>query len=158
MSGIIGKQIGDGHGYVDVNGGGHFDFRDRLSIEGLIALISKAPVLITNDSAPLHIAGAFDNEIILIPTCKHPDHLLPYRQGRKDYKAQALYKELACDGYCFRPSETNVHSLTELPGPMDHYLPDPELVVTTALEALENNRCQPSKVLPFRGMSAEMKG
>ena len=144
-AGIIGKQIGAGHGYVEVNGGGHFDFRDRLSIEGLIVLISKAPVLITNDSAPLHIAGAFDNEIILVPTCKHPDHLMPYRQGRKDYKAQVLYKELACNGYYFRPSETNAPSLTTLPGPMERYLPDPELVVTKALEALGNNSHQPSK-------------
>lgn len=96
--GIIGKNENEGHSCLPVvcpkDG---VDYRDKLSVKGLIALISKAKILVSNDSAPIHIAGAFDNHIILIPTCKHPDHILPMRKGSKYYKARALYKKLIED-------------------------------------------------------------
>ena len=62
-----------------------------------MVLIGMAQILITNDSAPVHIAGAYDNWIILISTIKHPDHVLPWRNGNKYYKAKALYKKLTVD-------------------------------------------------------------
>lgn len=128
--GIIGKTIGGEHGYLPVsipeNG---VDFRDKLSIMGLAALLRYAPVLISNDSAPVHIAGAFDNNIILIPTCKHPEHLLPYRHGSIWYKASALYKALACEEYHFRPTDVEVRSITQTVQPIENYLPDPREVI-----------------------------
>jgi ADP-heptose:LPS heptosyltransferase len=130
--GIIGKSIGGEHGFLNVsipeNG---VDFRDKLSTFGLMALLKYAPVLISNDSAPIHIAGAFDNWIILIPTCKHPEHLLPYRNGSIWHKATALYKDLACEDYRFRPTDVEVHSITTTVKPIKDYLPDPQEVIKT---------------------------
>jgi hypothetical protein len=79
-----------------------FNLIDRTSVGSLISAISRAPILVSNDSAPIHIAGAFDNWIVLIPTCKHPDHVLPYRIDEKGrisnyHKAFALYKKLTFD-------------------------------------------------------------
>lgn len=105
------------------------DLRDKLSTLALVRLLKSAPVLITNDSAPLHLAGAYDNYIVLIPTCKHPEHLLPYRHGSQWYKAVALYKRLACEDYGFCPTNPAIRSIQHLVRPIEEYLPDPQDVV-----------------------------
>ena len=93
--GLIGKTIDDKQGFVPVtcpaNG---YDFREITTLGEMMALISLSKVLVTNDSSPLHIAGAFDNWIVVMPTCKHEDHILPYRNGTQRYKTRALYKKL----------------------------------------------------------------
>ncbi len=137
--GIIGRDLQkDGitpdaqHAYLPVkvpeNG---VDFRDKLSTLGLMALIKYAPLLISNESAPIHIAGAFDNHIILIPTNKHPEHVLPYRHGSVWYKAAALYENAAFEDYQFRPSNAEAESIARLKKPIEYYLPDPQEVIET---------------------------
>lgn len=64
------------------------DLRDRTTIEELISLVS-ANDLLSNDSFPVHLAGAFDNWIYMIPTAKHPDLVLPWRKG-------TLYRKVCC--------------------------------------------------------------
>ncbi len=68
----------------------NLDLRNQLNIEELIAIISVAPILVSNDSGPIHVAGAFDNWIGLIASCKDPSYLFPYRQGSQKYKTQSL--------------------------------------------------------------------
>jgi hypothetical protein len=70
------------------------DLRNQLSFKELIAVVSMIPVLLSNDSVPVHIAGAFDNWIMLLATCKHPDYILPYRYESPYYKAKNLTKPL----------------------------------------------------------------
>jgi len=106
-----------------------FDTRNLLSLGALISLISYAKVLISNDSAPIHIAGAFENGIILIPTCKHPDHLLPYRHRTQYFKAVALYKKLMSYEYNSQPTTVYGSSAHFLPGDFNEYLPDVQSVV-----------------------------
>jgi len=82
---------------------------DRTSVGTMIAAISRAPILLSNDSVPVHIAGAFDNWIIVVPTCKHPDHILPFREAPDGkisnyHKAVALYKKLTLDDCDQRPT------------------------------------------------------
>ena len=101
---------------------GMIDCRDLLSLEELIALLSRAKKLVSNDSAPVHLAGAFDNEIVLFPSCKHPDHVLPYRNGRTDYKVTALYKKLTIDDVKYEPGDANVPA-HEMNGDWGDYLP-----------------------------------
>jgi hypothetical protein len=128
--GIIGKHMSDKQGYVDVNiFDDVVDFRDLLSLNGLISLISQAKVLISNDSAPIHIAGAFDNYIILIPTCKHPDHVLPYRKGSKNYKTFSVYKKLTVDAIDSSPHQIQGQTLDYVVGDILDYLPDPNEVI-----------------------------
>jgi len=126
---LIGKED-DTRGTVDVSiNSSMIDTRDGLTLRELIILTSQAKVLISNDSAPIHIAGAFNNHIILIPTCKHPDHLLPYRKGSQSYRSAALYKKLMCYEYDSAPTHVGGSSADYVTGEWNDYLPEPEEIV-----------------------------
>lgn len=132
---VIGKSISNEQGTVEIDPPESvLDLRDLLSLSGLIALISQARVLISNDSAPIHIGSAFDNYIILIPTCKHPDWVLNHRKGNRYHKAAALYKKLMSDEYKSDPMNLDGETVDKVPGDYMEYLPDPEVVVNKALE------------------------
>jgi hypothetical protein len=105
------------------------DLTNLLTLDEFVAVISLVPILISNDSSPIHIAGAFDNWIILIPTCKHPDHLLPYRHGYKCYKTKALYKKIAIDDMETAPTTVYGSLADKMPGRWEDYLPDIETVI-----------------------------
>ena len=109
---------------------GMIDARDLLSLEELIALISKAKVLLSNDSAPIHLAGAFDNHIVLIPSCKHPDHIIPYRNGMLTYKSKALYKRLVLDDTPSAPTEIHGSSGQFIYKDWSVYLPEVKDVIS----------------------------
>lgn len=110
---------------------GVIDSRDRLSLGGLIALIANAQILLSNDSAPIHLAGAFENYIILVPTCKHHEHILPFRSGNPYYKAKALYKKLALDDCETRPTAIHGATAEYFVGNVYNYLPPPDEVIKT---------------------------
>jgi len=127
---IIGQRLNEEQGTVDIKiNSKAIDLRNLTSLGGVIALISQAKTLITNDSAPLHIAGAFDNKIILIPSCKHPDWCLPYRHGSKSYKSVSLYKKLMSNEYNSMPTNVNGESVDYVVGDYSVYLPDTKEVV-----------------------------
>lgn len=133
---LIGKYLSEEQKLINIEFDKEkvYDLRNLTSIGGLIGIISQAKVLITNDSAPLHIAGAFDNEVILIPTCKHPDWCLPYRKGSKLYKSKALYKNLLCDRFNSAPTNVNGESVDKVIGNYSEFLPD----VSDVLSALDD--------------------
>lgn len=114
------------------------DTRNLLDIGSLVGLISQSKILISNDSSPIHIAGAFDNHIILIPTCKHPDHLLPYRNNRQDYKTSALYNNLACYEFNSQPNTIGGALGDKLEKDYSYYLPDIKTVVDTIKDIYRN--------------------
>ena len=137
--GLIGKEVNDQHGYVPVNCEVDVDFRDKISVKGMIALIAHSPLLITNDSVPVHIAGAFDNKIILLPSCKHPDRILPYRNGTQYYKAKALFKKILDDDHVVTPTSMIGWKMggwqigTFKPGhTIEEYIPEPKQVIEEA--------------------------
>ncbi len=135
--GLIGKTLSEEQGFQPVecpNDG--FDFRDVTTLGELIALISLTKVLLTNDSSPLHIAGAFDNWIVTIPTCKHPDHILPFRNGLQSYKTKALYKKLLLDDLEVRHTEYNVDTIDKIPEgkSLYDYIPEVDDVVKNIFE------------------------
>ena len=119
---------------------GMIDTRNLLSLDGLIALIASAKVLVSNDSAPIHLAGAFDNYIVLIPTCKHPDHLLPYRQKIQYHKAIALYKKFMGDDYNSQPTELYGSLGDKVKGDYLDYLPEPAEVAAQVEKAFEEEK------------------
>ena len=102
---VIGKRINEDQGIVEIDTKGCIDLVDKLNIEELIALVSIVPKLITNDSSPVHIAGAFDNYIGLIATCKSPEYILHYRNGSQSYKAVALERQKLYDDYNSQPTQ-----------------------------------------------------
>jgi ADP-heptose:LPS heptosyltransferase len=87
---IIGKTVNETQGVVEFDHGDALNLIDKLDLLETFRAIELAPVLISNDSMPIHAAGAFDNWIGLIASCKHPDRILPYRKGYQRYKASAL--------------------------------------------------------------------
>lgn len=132
---VIGKQTEKGFGTVDVDiPDGVHDLRELLSLGGLFALLSKANTLVSNDSAPIHVAGAFDNNIILLPTCKHPDFVLPHRPGLN--KSVALFRKPMWEEPTFNPMRLYGHDIEHVPKGQDitKYLPDPEYVLKTLKE------------------------
>lgn len=63
------------------------DARNKLAVKETLALLAHSEVLISNDSSPIHLAGATDIWILGIFTTKHPYFVLPYRNGTPWYKA-----------------------------------------------------------------------
>lgn len=131
---IIGKdQPGDPPDYLEGARGtvpvearpGMLDLRNTLELGPLAALLEAAPVLISNDSAPIHLAGCFDNHIVLVPSCKHPDHVLPYRHGSPRYRATAVYKRLVIDDIESRPTQAYETSADLSDIDWSRYLVDP---------------------------------
>lgn len=137
---LIGKTIDEKQGYQPVqcpeNG---YDLRDLTTLGELFALISLSKCLITNDSSPLHIAGAFDNWIVTVPTCKHPDHILPYRNGTQSYKTKALYKSLLLDDLEIRHTEFTTDTIDIIPEgkTMWDYIPEVDNLVKEVFEIYE---------------------
>ena len=141
-------------GTVEIDSEKCVDFRNLLGTDGLIALISMSPLLITNDSGPLHVAGGFDNQLIVIPTCKHPDLILPWRNGSKYYKTKALYKKILGEDENIDITLTSPYNqlligatvpklvgykLSEIKGNILDYLPEPSKVVEEALDSCRSS-------------------
>lgn len=127
---VIGKDLSEEQGTIEIDvPKGVIDARNLLGLGGLIGLISQARVLVSNDSSPVHIAGAFDNHIILIPTCKHPDHVLPFRNGNRYYKADSLCKKLMFDSIDSSPTQIHGQTIDKVPGNIEDFLPDPKDVL-----------------------------
>lgn len=134
--GLIGSNVSKEHGYVPVvcppNG---VDLRDKTTIMEMAALIDLAPVLITNDSAPVFIAGAFDNYLIVIPTCKEGDLILPFRHEDQNYKAVCIGKKLIRDDEPVRITDLNGWQMSHLPKGhiIEEYIPETEDVIKQAI-------------------------
>lgn len=134
---IIGRWMNEDQGTVAVNvkKPGVYDLRNLMTLGGMFALLSKSCVLISNDSSPVHAAGAFDNHIILIPSCKHPDHVIPVRKGMRYHKAVALYKKLTCEYVDSSPTMVEGEARMDgVVGDIYDYLPDPKAVAAEAVK------------------------
>ena len=74
--------IGKNYKYTTIDYGVYaipctYDTVDSLNLEELFGIISLAKGILTTDSAPFHIAGAFNARIVLIASIKHPDFIKP---------------------------------------------------------------------------------
>lgn len=79
---LIGKTYSDGvRGTVPIDGSRCLDLRNRLSLSELIAAIRDSKMLISNDSSPVHISGAFLNPTIMITSAKQPEFIWPKRES-----------------------------------------------------------------------------
>jgi hypothetical protein len=110
------------------------DLVDRLDWDGFCTLIAKAPVLVSNDSSPVHLASAFDNWLVAIPTVKHPDRLIHLRHGHRYWKTFAVYKKLLCDDSVEIPIDTFVTRFDwgDVYKYLEDYLPDVDTVARMA--------------------------
>lgn len=78
---LIGKTMTADQGYVDTMTDGCLDLRDKLNLKQLVGLLLNCNTVLTNDSAPLHIAAAGKALIFFIATVKHEDYLFHWRDG-----------------------------------------------------------------------------
>lgn len=78
---VIGKDFGAGtRGTVEgLDTSKCIDLRNKLNLKELIHVIFSARMLITNDSSPVHIAGASKTPTIMITSCKHAEFIWPQR-------------------------------------------------------------------------------
>lgn len=92
---IVGKDIDENTGTVDVDVPKNcLDLRNKLSLGQLVQTILDSKVVLTNDSAPLHIAAAGESHILYFATCKHSEYLTHWRKGVFGWRM----KNLALDG------------------------------------------------------------
>ena len=77
---IIGANTDTNRVTVDVDTTGCVDLRNKTSILETIGLLRKTKVLLTNDSAPLHMAVSGEAWIGFISTAKHPDLVTHWRK------------------------------------------------------------------------------
>lgn len=85
---LIGAETDDNRTTVNVNTQGCLDLRGKTSIPESIWLCQNARVLLTNDSAPLHMAASGNAWIGFIATCKHPDYITHWRNGQWGWRMQ----------------------------------------------------------------------
>lgn len=83
---LIGGDSDDNRGTVSVETVGCIDLRNKISINDSIWYLKKAKVLLTNDSAPLHMAAAGEAWIGFVATCKHPDFISHWRRGEWSWR------------------------------------------------------------------------
>lgn len=133
--GLIGCTISKEQGTVDIEIDGTIDFRNKTTIGEMVSLISKCRVVVSNDSSPGHIAGAFDCGIVLIPTCKHPEHIAPCRNRSQFWRQRWLYKKPMWECYDGRPTNFMGSMINIVPnGGIMQFLPEPSEVVSAVKE------------------------
>jgi len=66
-----------------------------------------------------------------MPTCKHADHILPFRHGTQSYKTRAMQKKLLLDDLEVRHTEFTTDTIDVIPKgkTLYDYLPEPEDVI-----------------------------
>lgn len=77
---LIGAKIDDGkRGYVEVDATHCLDLRDKLTIMQSVAVLQQAKVVLTNDSAPYHMAASGRAHIGVFSTVRHIDFIGHWR-------------------------------------------------------------------------------
>jgi lipopolysaccharide heptosyltransferase II len=98
-----------------------FSLAGRLGIDDLAALISKAPLLISNNTGPVHMAAALHTPVVDIYALTNPQHtpwMVPHRTLSHDVPCKYCYKSICPMGHhnCLRlvPPEDVVNAALEL--------------------------------------------
>jgi len=139
---IVGGKTDDNRGTVDVDTTGCVDLRDKLSLTESIWLLQRSRVLLTNDSAPLHMAASRGFEhapawIGYVATCKHPDMITHWRFGRWGRRMRNLGLGGIWDVVDYCPNRAQELSAERVPEEtLLSWLPDPRAVSDWAIERL----------------------
>lgn len=123
---LIGADADDNRGTVNVDTTDCLDLRNKLSIMESIWVCQNASVLLTNDSAPLHMAASGDAWIGFIATCKHPDMITHWRHGKWQWREQNFGKGGIWDVIDFCPNKKQkVEAEFVPPELLQSWLPNP---------------------------------
>jgi lipopolysaccharide heptosyltransferase II len=99
-----------------------YSFVDRLNLSELTALLSLAPLLISNNTAPVHIAAAVQTPVVDLYALTNPQHTpwnVPHRTLYHDVDCRFCYKSICPEGhsnclYLIEPTEIVQAALTLL--------------------------------------------
>jgi ADP-heptose:LPS heptosyltransferase len=93
----------------------------RLDIEGLAALIAAAPILIANNTGPLHLASSVGTAVVALYALTNPQHTpwrVPHRLLHHDVPCKYCYRSICPEGHhdCLRkvPPEAVVEAVCSL--------------------------------------------
>lgn len=126
---LIGKEVDENVGFVDVDPRGCLDLRNRTSLKEMVWLLKNSKMLLSNDSAAIHIAASGKAFIGFVASCKHPDYLMHWRQGEfgwmtKNFGRDGLWNHLSND-----PAQQNEVKVDQIdPALWKRILPDPRTV------------------------------
>jgi hypothetical protein len=128
---LIGADTDANRGTVDIYPVGCIDLRGKLSLMESIAVTHLARVVLTNDSAPLHMAASGGAWVGFLATVKHPDFLMHYRFGEFGWRMQNLAMGGAWEVTDHCPNRDEINSAGEVdPTP---FLPLPNEVADRAM-------------------------
>ena len=137
---LIGANTDDNRGTVDVDTTGCLDLRNKLSIMQSVALLQAVPALLTNDSAPLHMAASADTHIGFVATCKHPDLITHWRGGRWGRNMKNFGRGGIWDVLDFCPNKESEVSAEFVPEDLlKSWLPDPKTFAGWAVACAEGD-------------------
>ncbi len=132
---IIGAVTDDNRGTVDIDTAYCIDLRDKLSVMQSVALLQQASVLLTNDSAPMHMAASGDAWIGYIATCKHPDFISHWRHGQWSWRMENHGKGGIWDVIDFCPNKAQTVEVENVGEEnLRAWLPDPKDFANWAIE------------------------
>lgn len=132
---IIGADADENRGTVDVDTTRCTDLRNMTSISETIWLLKRAKVLLTNDSAPLHMAASGSAWIGFIATCKHPDFITHRRNDSWGWRMQNFGKGGAWDLMNSCPNKEHESSVEFIDEPiLRSWLPDSNEFADWAVE------------------------
>lgn len=136
---IVGKDIDKDTGTVDVDTAGAIDLRNKLSLRELVTVCKAAKVILTNDSAPLHIGAAGDAWVLFVASCKESEHLLHWRYGKWAWRMEALELDGLWNHIDTRPVRETPLSIDTMPNWLLYQLlPTPYDVLERVKAAYEN--------------------
>ena len=123
---IIGANSDDNRGTVDVDTTDCVDLRNKLSLMDSVWLLQNATVLLTNDSSPLHMAASGRAWVGYIATCKHPDRITHWRNGKWQWREVNHGKGGIWDVVDFCPNKDQSVEAEFVPQDLlESWLPDP---------------------------------
>lgn len=124
---LIGGAPNGDPGTVDINSSGCLDLREKLTVAQSADILSKAKVVITNDSFPLHLATIGGAHIGFFATAKDPEWLMHWRQSDlSKIEFGWRMKNLAHGGAyqrTFTPQAGGNHLSTATPEELQKWLP-----------------------------------
>lgn len=116
---------------------GVLDLRLKTSLMQSVALMHRTQVLLTNDSAPLHMATTGDTWIGFLSTVKHPDHLYTWRKGQFGWRMQDFAEGRVYDTLDICPNKKDSVRVDDCDiQDMLKWLPAPEAFAAWALQKL----------------------
>lgn len=138
---IIGGDADDNRGTVNVETDDCIDLRGKLTLPESVWLLQKAAVLLTNDSAPLHMAASGKAHIGYLATCKHYDLITHWRNGQWQWREKNFSKGGIWDTVDFCPNKgEKVEAEFVDPELLKSWLPDPYSMSDWAADMRQKKR------------------